>query len=110
MFVICSSLASLSVKKGYRSFSGLFKSARLKVRLLRLSNFSKSFQISYFEFGSQICVGPAFPFLNDAEAKLSQFCSALHCCKIIFFSCFTVADKFVPVVWKTPRTAVPVRA
>ena len=31
MFVICSSLASLSVKKGYRSFSGLFKSARLKV-------------------------------------------------------------------------------
>ena len=55
-------------------------------------------------------LGLAFPFLNDAEAKLSQFCSALHCCKIIFFSCFTVADKFVPVVCKTPRTAVPVRA
>ena len=55
-------------------------------------------------------LGLAFPFLYDAEAKLSQFCSALYCCKIFFFSCFTVADKFVPVVWKTPRTAVRIEA
>ena len=43
-------------------------------------------------------LGLAFSYLTDTEAKLSQFCSALHCCKIFFI--FTVTDKFVPVVGK----------
>ena len=52
----------------------------------------------------------ALPFLNVAEAKLSQFCFALHYCKIVSFSCLTVAGKFVQIVWKTPWTAVPMKA
>ena len=57
-------------------------------------------------------LGLAFSYLADAKAKLSQFCSALLCCKIflIFYLVFYRDRQISSSCWKTPRTAVPMRA
>ena len=50
------------------------------------------------------------PFLDNAVASRSKCSCTFYCCKKSVFSSLVVADNSIPVVWKTPTTAVPVIA